>query len=85
MAVRGEGVAPFWLKPGEAAVTLAKGEEQKVDKDTEAVEEVFGSAEMRHARQRVTSNALFASFIFSISMWGLSPSSKKADDWVENG
>jgi hypothetical protein len=27
VAVRGEGVAPFWLKPGEAAVTLGAGEE----------------------------------------------------------
>jgi hypothetical protein len=28
VAVRGEGVVQFWLKPGEAAVTLETGEER---------------------------------------------------------
>jgi hypothetical protein len=32
MAVRGEGVAPFWLKPGEGAVTLGAGEEQREER-----------------------------------------------------
>ena len=32
VAVRGEGVAPFWLKPGEAAVTLGMGEERRVER-----------------------------------------------------
>jgi inner membrane protein len=32
MAVRGEGVVPFWLKPGEAAVTLGVGEEREVER-----------------------------------------------------
>ena len=30
-AVRGE-VVPFWLKPGEAAVTLGAGEEQREER-----------------------------------------------------
>ena len=32
VAVRGEGVAPFWLKPGETAVTLGKGEEREMER-----------------------------------------------------
>ena len=32
VAVRGEGVAPFWLRPGEAAVTLGPGEEREEDR-----------------------------------------------------
>jgi hypothetical protein len=32
MAVRGEGVAPFWLKPGEGAVTRGAGEEQREER-----------------------------------------------------
>ena len=32
VAVRGEGVVQFWLKPGEAAVTLGAGDEQEVEK-----------------------------------------------------
>ncbi len=32
VAVRGEGVVQFWLKPGEAAVTLGAGEERTVEK-----------------------------------------------------
>ena len=32
MAVRGEVVVPFWLKPGEAAVTLGPGEERKEER-----------------------------------------------------
>ena len=32
VAVRGEVVAPFWLKPGEAAVTLGVGEEQREER-----------------------------------------------------
>ena len=32
VAVRGEVVVQFWLKPGEAAVTLGVGEEREVEK-----------------------------------------------------
>ena len=32
VAVRGEGVAPFWLRPGEAAVTLGVEEEREEDR-----------------------------------------------------
>ena len=32
VAVRGEIVVQFWLKPGEAAVTLEAGEEREVEK-----------------------------------------------------
>ena len=32
VAVRGEGVVQFWLKPGEATVTLGAGEEREVEK-----------------------------------------------------
>ena len=32
IAVRGEVVVQFWLKPGEAAVTLGAGEEREVEK-----------------------------------------------------
>ena len=32
MAVRGEVVVQFWLKPGEAAVTLGAGEEQREER-----------------------------------------------------
>ena len=32
VAVRGEVVVQFWLKPGEAAVTLGKGEEREVER-----------------------------------------------------
>jgi inner membrane protein len=32
VAVRGEGVVQFWLKPGEAAVTLGAGEERREER-----------------------------------------------------
>ena len=32
VTVWGEGVVPFWLKPGEAAATLGVGEEQKEER-----------------------------------------------------
>ena len=32
VAVRGEVVVQFWLKPGDAAVTLGVGEEREVDR-----------------------------------------------------
>ena len=32
VAVRGEGVVQFWLKPGEATVTLGPGEEREVER-----------------------------------------------------
>jgi inner membrane protein len=35
VAVRGEVVVQFWLKPGEAAVTLGPGEEREVERISE--------------------------------------------------
>jgi len=32
VAVRGEVIVQFWLKPGEAAVTLGVGEEQREER-----------------------------------------------------
>jgi len=32
VAVRGEVIVQFWLRPGEAAVTLGVGEEQREDR-----------------------------------------------------
>ena len=32
MAVRGEVIVQFWLRPGEAAVTLGAGDEKEVEK-----------------------------------------------------
>lgn len=32
VAVRGEVIVQFWLRPGETAVTLGKGEEQEVER-----------------------------------------------------
>ena len=32
VAIRGEVVVQFWLKPGEAAITLEKGEDQKEER-----------------------------------------------------
>ncbi|HRZ38805.1 MAG TPA: hypothetical protein P5534_20865 [Candidatus Paceibacterota bacterium] len=32
VAVRGEGVVQFWLRPGEAAVILGPGEEREVER-----------------------------------------------------
>jgi hypothetical protein len=32
VAVRGEVVVPFWLRPGEAAVTLGAGAEREVER-----------------------------------------------------
>jgi hypothetical protein len=32
VAIRGEGVVQFWLRPGEAAVTLEAGEEREVER-----------------------------------------------------
>ena len=32
VAVRGEGVVPFWLRPGEARVTLGTGKEREVER-----------------------------------------------------
>jgi hypothetical protein len=32
VAVRGEGVVQFWLRPGESVVTLGAGEEREVER-----------------------------------------------------
>jgi hypothetical protein len=32
VAARGEKMAPFWLRPGEAAVTLGPGEERREER-----------------------------------------------------
>jgi hypothetical protein len=37
-------VAPFWLKPGEAAVTLAKGEEREVEQIPEPLRRFLRTA-----------------------------------------
>jgi inner membrane protein len=38
IAVRGEVVVQFWLKPGEAAVTLVPGEEREVERIPEQLQ-----------------------------------------------
>ena len=45
VAVRGEGVVPFWLRPGEAAVTLGAGEEREVEKIPEQLRRFLGGGE----------------------------------------
>jgi inner membrane protein len=42
VAVRGEVVVQFWLKPGEAAVTLGPGEEREVEKIPEQLRRFLG-------------------------------------------
>ena len=44
VAVRGEVVAPFWLRPGEAAVTLGPGEEKEVEKISAQLQRFLGSS-----------------------------------------
>ena len=41
VAVRGEGVVRFWLKPGEAAVTLGVGEEREEERIPEQLRRVL--------------------------------------------
>ena len=43
VAVRGEVIVQFWLKPGEAAVTLGAGEEREVERIPEPLREFLGS------------------------------------------
>ncbi len=43
VAVRGEVVVQFWLRPGEAAVTLGAGEEREVEKIPEQLRRFLGS------------------------------------------
>ncbi|MFZ1641821.1 MAG: hypothetical protein WAV07_10400 [Candidatus Contendobacter sp.] len=43
VAARGEVVVQFWLKPGEAAVTLGAGEEREVERIPEQLREFLGS------------------------------------------
>ena len=42
VAVRGEVVVQFWLKPGEAAVTLGPGEEREVERIPEQLRRFLG-------------------------------------------
>jgi inner membrane protein len=42
VAVRGEVVVQFWLKPGEAAVTLGVGEEREVERIPEQLRRFLG-------------------------------------------
>jgi len=52
MAVRGEIVVQFWLKPGEAAVTLGPGEEQWEERIPAQLRRFLGSSPKRaEARQ----------------------------------
>ena len=44
-AVRGEVVVQFWLKPGEAAVTLGVGEEREVERIPEQLRRFLGGRE----------------------------------------
>ena len=46
VAVRGEVVVQFWLKPGEVAVTLGPGEEREVQRIPEQLRRFFGSRRM---------------------------------------
>ena len=43
IAVRSEGVVRFWLKPGEAAVTLGAGEEQREERIPEQLRRFLGA------------------------------------------
>jgi inner membrane protein len=45
VAVRGEVVVQFWLKPGEAAVTLGTGEEQREARIPEQLKKFLGGGE----------------------------------------
>ena len=47
VAVRGEVVVQFWLKPGEAAVTLGVGEEREVERIPEQLRRFLGGGEQR--------------------------------------
>jgi hypothetical protein len=49
VAVRGEGVVQFWLKPGEAAVTLGPGEEKEVERIPEPLKRFLGGNVARRA------------------------------------
>ncbi len=44
VAVRGEIVVQFWLKPGEAAVTLGAGEEQEVERIPAQLRQFLGGS-----------------------------------------
>ena len=41
VAVRGEVIVQFWLKPGEAAVTLGAGEDQREQRIPEQLRRFF--------------------------------------------
>jgi inner membrane protein len=45
VAVRGEGGVPFWLKPGQAVVTLGPGEEREVERIPEQLRRFLGGGE----------------------------------------
>ena len=45
VAVRGEVVVQFWLRPGEAAVTLGPGEEREVERIPEPLRRFLGSSQ----------------------------------------
>jgi inner membrane protein len=44
VAIRGEVVVQFWLKPGEAAVTLGVGEEREVERIPEQLRRFLGGS-----------------------------------------
>jgi hypothetical protein len=43
VAARGEVIVQFWLKPGEAAVTLGAGEEREVERIPERLWRFLGA------------------------------------------
>ena len=45
VAVRGEVVVQFWLKPGETVVTLGVGEEQREERIPEQLRRFLGGSE----------------------------------------
>ena len=47
IAVRGEVIVQFWLRPGEAAVTLGVGEEREVERIPEQLRRFLGGGEQR--------------------------------------
>jgi hypothetical protein len=51
MVVRGEVIVQFWLKPGEAAVTLGAGEEREVERILAQLKRFLGEASSASLRK----------------------------------
>jgi hypothetical protein len=58
VAVRGEVVVQFWLRPGEAAVTLGSGEEQREERIPEQIKK-FLYPSVEEAKKNCLSNYLY--------------------------